>query len=193
MEILIASLNEFKIKEIKNILNNKQIVFKSLKEFNDLEDFEEVGKTFKENAYLKAKHFGDKHQMITLADDSGIMVKALNNGPGINSKRYAGSDDKNNEKLLLELKDKKTTKAKMITTLALYNPFNKKVKYFSGILKVTISKTLKGTNGFGYDSLLYFKKSKKTLGEMTLAEKDQISHRSKALSKLKKYYENINN
>lgn len=192
MEILIASLNENKIKEIKNILNNRGIYFKSLRDLNDLEDFEEIGSTFKENALLKAKHFGDKHQMITLADDSGLMVKALNNRPGINSKRYAGSDSKNNEKLLLELKGKRNRNAKMTTTLVLYNPFKNKVKYFIGVLNVKINKQLKGGNGFGYDPLLYYKKAKKTLGEMTLEEKEVVSHRSKALIKLKKYYENLN-
>lgn len=186
MEILIASLNENKIKEIKNILNIKAITFKSLRDLNDLDDIEETGQTFKENALLKAKYYGDKHLIITLADDSGLMVEALNGKPGINSKRYAGSDEKNNEKLLLELKDKKNRKAKMVTTLALYNPFNNETNFFEGILEVEISKQLKGTNGFGYDPLLYYKKSQKTLGEMTLAEKEAVSHRSKALKKLKK-------
>ncbi len=193
MEILVASLNENKIKEIKNIINNPKVTFKSLKDLNDFEEVEETGKTFKENAIIKAKYYGDKHGLLTIADDSGLMVKALNNRPGINSKRYAGSDDLNNEKLLNELKNKKNRKAVMVTTLALYNPKNKGVKIFVGKLKIIISETLKGNNGFGYDPLLYVKNKKQTLGEMTLVEKKEISHRSKALRKFKKYYENTYN
>lgn len=186
MDILIASLNENKIKEIKSIINSENINLISLKDLNDVEDFEENGTTFQENAFLKAKYFGDKHQMITLADDSGLLVKSLNNRPGIYSKRYAGSDQKNNEKLLLELSNKRNRNAKIVTILALYNPFNKKVNFFEGVLKVRINEQLSGSNGFGYDPLLYYKKYGKTLAEMQEEEKNSISHRSRALRKLKK-------
>ncbi|HHT39225.1 MAG: RdgB/HAM1 family non-canonical purine NTP pyrophosphatase [Acholeplasmatales bacterium] len=183
IKILIASLNENKIEEIKATFKNTKIEFLSLRDLKDGEDLQETGSSFQENAYLKAKHFGDKHHLITLADDSGLMVKALNNRPGINSKRYAGDDTLNNRKLLKELAGK-SRKAVMQTVIALYDPNTKKASYFVGKLKVVISEKPKGEYGFGYDPLLYLKKYQKTLAELEPSLKRKLSHRGKALKKL---------
>lgn len=191
MKLLVATQNSNKIKEINTFITHDNVEIISLKDLNDLDDVLETGKTFKENALLKAKHFGDKYQTLTISDDSGLLVKALNNRPGINSKRYVGSSKENNLKILEELKNKRNRKAKMVTVITIYNPFNKTYKYFKGILKVTISETLKGDNGFGYDPLLYVKRLNKTLGEITIMEKRALSHRSKALIKLNKYLNKI--
>lgn len=187
MKILICSHNKYKISEIKQILKETPHELYSLIDLEDVEEIEENQDTFMGNAYIKAHHYGMKHQMMALGDDSGLEVYHLNMKPGVHSKRYAGSDFKNKEKLLGALRDVKDRRAQFRTVLALYDPTTQETHYFEGVLKGTITYEERGINGFGYDALFYVEKEKKTLAEMDEVEKNRISHRGLALMKLKEF------
>lgn len=194
MELLLCTQNKNKINEIKEKLKSTPIKLISLLDLNDFTDLDETGKSFAENALLKAKYFGEKHQMLSIADDTGLEVKALNNRPGIYSSRYAKTDNEKIRKLLFELEDKEIRDSRFVTVIALYSPFNKKTVYFEGILNGEITKKPFGTNGFGYDPIFYIKELNKTLAEINIDQKSNISHRGIALEKMKVYLnENINN
>ncbi len=194
MKLLICTHNENKIKEMASYLNNLAIKFVSLKDLNDFEEVNEDGTTFAENALIKAKYFGQKHQIIALADDSGLEVLFLNMAPGVCSHRYERTTKKRNKKLLKNLKGVQNRTAFFTTILALYNPFNQNVSYFEGKVEGLIAKKARGNYGFGYDPVFYLPELDKTMAQISLSEKLKISHRGKALEKLKEYLdENINN
>ncbi|CAM2743763.1 XTP/dITP diphosphatase [Hathewaya histolytica] len=189
-KVIVASNNEHKIKEIKNILSNIGIEVVSLKEEGIDIDVEETGTTFMENSYLKAKTIFDLNkEACVLADDSGLSVDYLNGEPGVYSARYAGehgNDKKNNEKLLDKLKGvpREKRKAKFICSMALVLDDNKVIKV-QGEVNGEILEEQKGTEGFGYDPLFYVDRFQKTYAEMTEDEKNSISHRGKALELLR--------
>jgi len=182
--IVIASGNKGKIREIKEILKDYEIV-----PYTDLlEKFEieENGKTFKENAVIKAKAVGERLKNdIVLADDSGISVPALGGEPGIYSARYAGegaSDKDNLYKLINELKkaDISKTPAFYTAAIALYTPYG--VFTAHGFMRGCVIDEARGNRGFGYDPMFVPKGFDKTLGELDENIKQKISHRSKALN-----------
>jgi len=194
IKLLICTHNENKINEIKGTLLDLNIEVVTLKDLNDETEVIEDGLTFQENAYIKASYFGHKHQLLSLSDDSGLEVKHLNGGPGVYSARYAGNDLENNKKLLYTLTNVQNRNAQFKTVLALYNPNTNEVKYFEGTLKGKITEQLIGRNGFGYDPVFYVPEIGKTLAELTKEEKLKVSHRGKALEKLKEAFnENFNN
>lgn len=194
MKLLLCTQNENKIKEIKEALKDFPLKLVSLKDLKDFEDIEETGQTFKENALLKAKYYAKKHNLKALADDTGLEVVSLNMRPGVYSSRYAKDDKAKISKMLLELNEITNRDAQFRTIIALYNPLNEKEVYFEGILKGTITYEPKGTEGFGYDPIFYLPELNKTLAQISLNEKSNISHRGIALKKLKEYiYENIDN
>lgn len=188
MKILIATHNNHKIVEIKKHIT-KDIEFVSLSQFGDKEEVVEDGKTFFENAHKKAMFFYTKYNLPTLADDSGIVVKALKGEPGIFSSRYGGidgDDANNNKKLLRELKNKKNRRAYYYCAFC-YIDFFGRAKYFHGKLKGTIADKESGENGFGYDSLFIPKGYNKTFGVLSAELKSKISHRTQAFNKLSTY------
>ncbi|MDD4468720.1 MAG: RdgB/HAM1 family non-canonical purine NTP pyrophosphatase [Acholeplasmataceae bacterium] len=194
IKLLICTHNENKINEIKGTLLDLNIEVVTLKDLNDETEVIEDGLTFQENAYIKASYFGHKHQLLSLSDDSGLEVKHLNGGPGVYSARYAGNDLENNKKLLYTLTNVQNRNAQFKTVLALYNPNTNEVNYFEGTLKGKITEQLIGRNGFGYDPVFYVPEIGKTLAELTKEEKIKVSHRGKALEKLKEAFnENFNN
>ena len=194
IKLLICTHNENKINEIKGTLLDLNIEVVTLKDLNDETEVIEDGLTFQENAYIKASYFGHKHQLLSLSDDSGLEVKHLNGGPGVYSARFAGNDLENNKKLLYTLTNVQNRNAQFKTVLALYNPNTNEVKYFEGTLKGKITEQLIGRNGFGYDPVFYVPEIGKTLAELTKEEKLKVSHRGKALEKLKEAFnENFNN
>jgi XTP/dITP diphosphohydrolase len=194
IKLLICTHNENKINEIKGTLLDLNIEVVTLKDLNDETEVIEDGLTFQENAYIKASYFGHKHQLLSLSDDSGLEVKHLNGGPGVYSARYAGNDLENNKKLLYTLTNVQNRNAQFKTVLALYNPNTSEVNYFEGTLKGKITEQLIGRNGFGYDPVFYVPEIGKTLAELTKEEKLKVSHRGKALEKLKEAFnENFNN
>ncbi len=184
MKVVIASGNKGKIKEIKEFFKDYEII-----PYTDLIDsfeIEENGKTFKDNAIIKAKAIGEKlKNEIVLADDSGISVPVLNNAPGIFSARYAGSgaSDKDNlYKLINELKkrDIKKTPAFYTAAIAIYSPYG--VVTTHGFMRGDVIDETRGNNGFGYDPMFIPKGFDKTLGELEKEVKKSFSHRTKALN-----------
>ena len=188
MKLLFASHNKNKLIEIAKLLP-KSIDLLGLHDFNDTEDIAETGLTLEENALLKARHVHTKFQLNCFADDSGLEIEALNNAPGVYSARYASTeknDTANIEKVLVNLKNEPNRKAQFRTVIALIIE-NKEI-LFEGIIKGTITKEKRGTNGFGYDPIFVPDGFIKTFGEFTLEEKNKISHRALAIQKLTNHF-----
>ncbi|RKX60500.1 MAG: non-canonical purine NTP pyrophosphatase [Thermodesulfobacteriota bacterium] len=190
--LLIASSNKGKIREISDILKNFNLEIKTLEDFPEIKSPEETGKSFFENAFLKAKYYAEKTGLLCLADDSGLEVEALNGAPGIYSSRFAGpsaTDEENNKKLLKELKDVplEKRKARFVCVIIVYHPSGKYIKT-EGIWEGKIALEPKGDKGFGYDPLFLVPEYnfKKTVAELSLEEKNKLSHRARALKKLLK-------
>lgn len=186
-QILIATKNEGKLKEFKQIFTAKGIEVLSLKDVDEDVDVQENGLTFEENARLKADSYAKTIGIPVLADDSGLEIDALNGRPGIFSARYAGdhNDDANNAKVLTELggvPDEKRT-ATFHTTVVVRKPDGTEL-VANGNLRGRILSVPRGDNGFGYDPLFYVEEKQKTLAQMTREEKNQISHRALAIQDL---------
>jgi XTP/dITP diphosphohydrolase len=194
--IIVASNNAHKIKEIKQMLEALSFEVVSLKEAGINVDVEENGTTFMENAYIKANEIHKMHKEdLILADDSGLMVDAVGGAPGVYSARYAGehgNDKKNNEKLLEELKGKAMEErtAKFVCAMVLITNDERVIKV-QGEIEGYIKEELNGGGGFGYDPLFFVPDYNMTFGEMTEEMKNSISHRSRALSKLKEELQKI--
>jgi XTP/dITP diphosphohydrolase len=189
-KIFIATKNKGKIKEISYCLNGLGIEILSMQDKPDVPDIEETGKTFEENAWIKAKEFYDIVKMPVLADDSGLEVDYLNGAPGVYSSRYAGenaSDDDNCIKLLMELKNADESKrtARFHCIAVYYDGKDKKI--FDGVCEGHIIDQKRGTNGFGYDPLFVPEGYSQTYAELSDEVKNKISHRGKALQKFREY------
>lgn len=189
-KIIVASNNEHKIKEIKEILEDFPYKIFSIKEAGIDIDVVEDGSTFMENAYKKAieiyKHCEGKYMV--LSDDSGLAVDSLNGAPGVYSARFAGehgNSEKNNKKLLVMMKDipDEKRKAKFVCAMVLILDENKVIKV-QGEVEGYISKGEKGLEGFGYDPLFYIPSYGMTFAEMDSYNKNLISHRGRALKML---------
>lgn len=189
-KLIIASNNKGKIEEIKNILKDFNFEVYSLKERGINIDVEETGKTFAENAYIKAKAIYDLNkEYCVLADDSGLMVDYLNGEPGVYSARYSGehgNDKRNNEKLMEKLKNVPYEKrgAKFACALTLILESGKTVDSYGEVRGYILEKE-QGESGFGYDPLFYVDEFKKTFAEISMDEKAKISHRGRALKELR--------
>jgi XTP/dITP diphosphohydrolase len=184
-KILLATQNKHKIIEIKDMLKDLPFDIMTLLDFSDNEDVEETGKTFEENAYIKAFHFAKKYQIPTIADDSGLVVDALNGAPGIYSQRYSGQGDlANNIKLLKEMEGEENRHAHFVSVVVLCEP-NGSYQAFEGQVHGLIHHHIEGYQGFGYDALFYYPPFGKTFGLVPMDMKNQISHRANALNKLK--------
>ncbi len=193
-EIIIATKNPNKAKEFKRIFDESEITLKTLLDFPDFPDVRETGSTFEENAKLKAHAVMQKFNLPTIADDSGLQVDALFGQPGIYSARYAGdhNDAANNAKLLSELggipMEKRT--ARFVTTLVFSNPNNDDDLVVEGEVKGLIATLPEGDDGFGYDPLFYLPEMGKTMGQISMDEKNKISHRGRAIRKLENEWQN---
>lgn len=188
-DLIIASNNKGKIQEIKEILKDYKLNIMSQKEAGVDIEVDEDGSTFMENAYKKAYEiYKLKNDSIVIADDSGLMVDALDGAPGIYSARFAGehgNSEKNNEKLLELLKGVpfENRKAKFVCAIVLIID-NETVIRAQGEVYGYIVEEARGKDGFGYDPLFYVPKYNKTFAEITSDEKNTISHRGRALKKL---------
>jgi XTP/dITP diphosphohydrolase len=195
-KLIVASNNDHKIKEIKEMLSQFPFEVLSLKEANINIDVEETGSTFIENADIKASEiFKIADGNMVLADDSGLSVEALNGAPGVFSARFAGEhgDTKaNNDKLLylLEGIDEEQRKAKFICAMVLIVNEDEIVKV-QGEVEGIITAEFRGDEGFGYDPLFFVPEYKKTFAQMSSEEKNAISHRGRALDKLKSELEKL--
>ena len=187
MKLVIASNNRHKIAEIKSILAGKFDQILSLSEAGIEVDPEENGATFAENALIKARACYALAGCACLADDSGLMVDALNGEPGVYSARYAGepcNDENNNAKLLENLDGTENRTAHFVSVVALVD--GEREITAEGKTSGTILLEGRGTGGFGYDPLFYAFELGKTYAEATQEEKNGISHRAKALQGLVK-------
>jgi len=195
-KLLLATSNENKVKEIAQISKDLEldIEFLYLKDFNNIKEVVEDGKTFKENAIKKAKEYYSQTDISTLAEDSGLSVDALDGEPGIYSARFAGEDkddNKNNLKLLHILEGVNDRRAHFVCSAALVISKDN-IETFEGVLDGDIYYNIKGDSGFGYDPLFIPKGYDKTMAELGIEIKNKISHRYKAikdiLSFIKKNY-----
>ncbi len=185
--IIVATKNKGKMKEIRAILSDLKYEILSLDDIGLDVDVVEDGSTFQENATKKAVEIMKLCNEITLADDSGLAVDALNGAPGIYSARYSGEhgDDLQNNLLLLEnMKNETNRNAKFICSIALAFPDGRLINV-DGEFHGLIDYEMKGQGGFGYDVLFYLPEYDKTSAEISAEEKNKISHRYKALNKLK--------
>lgn len=189
MEIVIATNNNGKVAEIKEILSTHKIMSQS--EAGIHLDAEETGSTFAENALIKARAIKEFTDCAILADDSGLVVKSLGGEPGLYSSRYAGegcTPDQCIDKLLYNMKDIQNRSAYFISVVALIMPDGSE-HIFEGRCEGEITYERKGNGGFGYDPVFYVKKYNKTFSEMGEQQKNKISHRYKALQKAKEFLE----
>lgn len=186
-EIVIATQNANKTREIKALLAGHHLDVKTLADFDQALEIPETGKTFTENALLKAQATVKLTHLPAIADDSGLMVDALNGEPGIYSARYAGDHDDaaNNQKLLRNLKDVPSQErtAHFHTTMVALKPSGAKL-VVDGDVAGLILESARGNNGFGYDPLFYVPELKLSMAEMTEEQKNSISHRGRALRNL---------
>tara|TARA_B100000945_G_C20360228_1_gene586765 strand:+ start:401 stop:979 length:579 start_codon:yes stop_codon:yes gene_type:complete len=190
-EIVFATNNHNKFNEIKFIFP-KNIKLLSLKDLNINEKIEENGKTLEDNAKIKSDYIYDKYSLFCFSDDSGLMIDYLNGEPGIYSSEYAGfpSNDLNNmRKVLNKLKNINNRMANFKTIISLN--LGLKNLIFTGELQGSISNSIRGDNGFGYDPIFIPKGYNLTLGELSFKKKNTISHRNLAIKKLINYLNNL--
>lgn len=192
-ELIVATRNKKKLEEIRDLLKGLDIKITSLDDYSDMPAIEEDGRTFSANALKKAATIALYTKKLTLGEDSGLEVKQLNNRPGIYSSRFSGegaTDKKNNAKLLKMLRGVplKRRQARYRCCAALVDK-DGIVDVVSGSCGGLITTRSKGKNGFGYDPLFLITRYQKTFGELNPAVKAKISHRSRALKKLKKIIE----
>jgi len=193
MKILLATNNKKKLIELKKILDN-EFELLTLDEVGIVSIPEENGELFEDNAKIKAKHAAELAKMWCIADDSGLCVDSLNGNPGVRSARYSGENATDGENIELLLKNMENTdqrNARFICVIALCDP-NGECQTVRGECEGQITRKRKGDGGFGYDSVFYSPEYKKTFAELSMETKNKISHRAKALEKLKKLTEKIN-
>ena len=192
--IVAGTQNQHKIAEILDSLSLNSIEIKTLNDYESIPDVEENGETFEENAFIKAQAYRELVHLPVFADDSGLCVDALNGEPGIYSARYAGENVTyldNNKLLLKELENvpDNLRTAKFVCTICYLDKYG--THYFTGITKGVITRDFRGDKGFGYDPVFYLPELGKTFAELTMEEKNSLSHRGKSLAKFKSFLEKM--
>ncbi len=186
-KVVIATKNEGKLREMKQALGHLPVEIVSLADFGALPDAVEDADTFLGNARIKARFFMEQTGCACIADDSGLEVAVLGGAPGVHSARFAGfhaDDGTNNEKLLAELRNAGVTESDADYRCALvFMDTDGQELHADGRCDGVIRMTAKGSNGFGYDPYFYVAKDR-TMAELSLEEKDRISHRGAALRRM---------
>ncbi|MEJ5360565.1 MAG: XTP/dITP diphosphatase [Spirochaetota bacterium] len=193
MEIVVATRNKGKMKEILSF-SLSSVVFTSLEKYPEIGEIEETGSTFTDNALIKARHVCNVTGLPALADDSGLVVDALNGEPGVYSARFGNlTTDEERYMLLLQKMQKvpdDRRQARFVCVMALVFPDGR--EYIEeGVCEGVIAKEPAGENGFGYDPVFYIPELGKTMAQLPLDIKNAISHRARALQKIKCLLENI--
>ena len=191
--LILATRNRGKISEFRELLGNHDIEIKSLLDFGPIPPVVEDGKTFEDNAYKKALSTARVLGLPALADDSGLVVKALAGAPGVYSARYArddATDEENNLKLLREMEGKSDREAYFESAIIVAVPRGPALTYI-GRCDGEIALEPAGGNGFGYDPLFYYPPLKKTFAQMSQEEKNRVSHRGKAMSEIRDEFDKI--
>ena len=187
MDLVFATHNANKLKEV-SLLLPKTIRLISLEDLGCHEEIPETESTLEANAQLKADYITNRYGISCFADDTGLIIDALNGAPGVHSARFAGEEKdskKNMEKVLFELKNIKSRTARFKTVIALN--LNKKRILFEGVVEGTITKDKMGVEGFGYDPIFIPNGYDQTFAQLPIQIKNEISHRGKALQKLIAY------
>lgn len=191
--IVIATRNKGKQSEISDLLKDFPVNIKVLDDFGPIPHVEEDGDTFDENAYKKASFTARVLGFPVLADDSGLLVEALEGAPGVLSARYAGenaTDEQRCQKLLHEMKGKTNRKAAFECVISIAVPTGPALTY-EARCEGLIAEQPSGSNGFGYDPVFYYPLLNKTFGELTIEEKSHVSHRGKALGEFKDEFDKV--
>ena len=189
-QVVIATKNAGKVREFERLFEKFDLEVKSLYDYADVEEAEETGDTFEENAIIKAEALSKQIQQIVIADDSGLIVDALNGKPGVRSARYAGEnkdDEANMQKVLQGLENVPQEKrtARFYCALAVAFPEeDKKTVIVNGTCEGKILEQKRGDKGFGYDPIFYVEEFKRSMAELSPEEKNKVSHRGRALRKL---------
>ncbi|HQG21523.1 MAG TPA: non-canonical purine NTP diphosphatase [Bacteroidales bacterium] len=184
MELVFATNNKHKIKEINDLLDDNFTIL-GLADTGITEDIPEEAETLEENALFKARYVHEKTGLNVFADDTGLEVPSLGGAPGVHSARYAGeskSFDDNIEKLLREMKDMTERSARFRTVIALILDGSEYL--FEGMVEGEIIRERRGSGGFGYDPVFLASGYDLTFAEIPLSEKNRVSHRAKAMRKL---------
>jgi len=182
--LVFATNNAHKLEEVAAKIEGK-IKLLNLTDIGCIEEIDETGNTFRENASLKSRFIYDKYHINCFGDDSGLEIEALNGEPGVFSARYAGEHGNhaaNIDKTLAALKNITNRKANFRTVISLI--WNGEEHFFEGVINGTIRNERSGTQGFGYDPIFQPDGYDKTFAEMSLAEKNKISHRAIAMADL---------
>jgi XTP/dITP diphosphohydrolase len=185
--LYLATQNKHKVEELRALLQDYFTV-RDLSSLPITEEIPETGATLTENSLQKARYIAEKFQVSCLADDSGLEVEALGGAPGVYSARYAGepkNDQANLELVLQNLQEKTNRRARFVTVLTYYSEGS--YHSFEGDIQGSIVESPRGTQGFGYDPVFQPAGEQRTFAEMTLAEKNQIAHRARALEKFKNF------
>jgi XTP/dITP diphosphohydrolase len=191
--VVLATTNKNKIREFKSFTANFPVEVKSLADFGTLPEAIEDGLTFDENAYKKALHYARVLGLPAIADDSGIAVEALGGAPGVWSARYAGAeatDQENCAKLIREMQGVENRKASFVCVLSIAVPSGPALTYEASC-DGSILPAPRGSNGFGYDPLFYFEPLDKTFAELSLEQKNEVSHRGKVLKELSAEFDKV--
>lgn len=194
MKILVlATTNQNKVKEFEKIMADFAIEIKSLRDFGPLPPVVEDGDTFEDNAYKKAHHIARVLGLPAIADDSGLVVNSLDGAPGVYSARFASedaTDEDNVEKLLDEMEGVADRSAYFQCVLSIAVPSGPALTY-EAKCSGTITEEPRGTGGFGYDPVFFCKTHEKTFAELSMEEKNQVSHRGLALKEVQKELDKI--
>ncbi|MEW6327217.1 MAG: XTP/dITP diphosphatase [Thermodesulfobacteriota bacterium] len=191
MLMVLATRNKGKVAEFREMFRDFPVEIKSLNDFGSIPEVEEDGETFDDNAYKKSSFTARVLGIPAIAEDSGLMVEALDGAPGVYSARYAGeqaTDEENIAKLLEKMKGKINRAASFISVISIAVPSGPALTY-EGRCDGLITEAPCGKNGFGYDPVFYYPPLKKTFAEMSIAEKNAVSHRGKALAELKREFD----
>ena len=191
--LVIATRNKGKTYEIMDLLKEFPVNIKNLDDFGPIPAVEEDGDTFDKNAYKKASFTSRILGLPALADDSGLLIKALGGAPGVHSARYAGenaSDEQRCSKVLSEMKGKTDRRAAFKCVISIAVPPGPALTY-EGHCEGLITKKPAGSNGFGYDPIFFFSPLNKTFAELTREEKNRVSHRGNALRELRAEFDKV--
>lgn len=185
-ELLVATNNKGKVRELSQLLSNFPFRLRLLGEFPDVDEAEETGETFAENATIKALYYSARSGLLTLSDDSGLVVDALAGAPGVRSARYAGREATYAERMSKLLGELDVTgdaerRARFICVIAVADPSAGTLHTFEGACEGRIARAPHGTGGFGYDPLFIPDGHDRTFGELPQEVKHTLSHRARAL------------
>ncbi len=187
-ELLVATGNAGKVRELSLLLADAPLRLRLLSEFPHIPEAEETGKTFADNATIKAIHYSSQSELLTLSDDSGLVVDALGGAPGVYSARYAGTGATYTERMARLLYELAATgdgerRARFVCVIALAAPSTGSLNTFEGTCEGRIAHAPRGTGGFGYDPIFIPEGYAQTFGELPDEIKQNISHRARALTK----------